>query len=81
MKYRTRTFYTDKQKSEMWGRWQRGERPRKTLHYQTPAEKFEACVATISWNHRTNPPFAAERHRKASWITAMRRGCVKTPWS
>ena len=25
MKYRTRTFYTDKQKSEMWGRWQRGE--------------------------------------------------------
>lgn len=25
MKYRTRTFYTDKQKSEMWARWQRGE--------------------------------------------------------
>jgi len=25
MKYRTRTFYTDKQKSEMWDRWQRGE--------------------------------------------------------
>jgi hypothetical protein len=24
MKYRTRTFYTDKQKSEMWDRWQRG---------------------------------------------------------
>ena len=23
MKYRTRTFYTDKQKSEMWDRWQR----------------------------------------------------------
>ena len=25
MKYRTRTFYTAKQKSEMWDRWQRGE--------------------------------------------------------
>jgi len=25
MKYRTRTFHTDKQKSEMWDRWQRGE--------------------------------------------------------
>jgi IS30 family transposase len=25
MKYRARTFYTNKQKSEMWDRWQRGE--------------------------------------------------------
>lgn len=25
MKNRQRTFYTDKQKSEMWDRWQRGE--------------------------------------------------------
>lgn len=25
MKYRTRTFYTESQKSEMWDRWQRGE--------------------------------------------------------
>lgn len=25
MKYRQRTFYTDRQKSEMWDRWQRGE--------------------------------------------------------
>jgi IS30 family transposase len=25
MKYRQRTFYTNKQKSEMWDRWQRGE--------------------------------------------------------
>ena len=25
MKYRQRTFYIDKQKSEMWDRWQRGE--------------------------------------------------------
>jgi len=25
MKYRTLTFYTDRQKSEMWDRWQRGE--------------------------------------------------------
>ncbi len=25
MKYRTRAFYTDKQKSEMWDRWQQGE--------------------------------------------------------
>lgn len=25
MKYRTRTSYTDKQKSEMWDRWHRGE--------------------------------------------------------
>lgn len=25
MKYRTRTFYSEAQKSEMWDRWQRGE--------------------------------------------------------
>ena len=25
MKYRQRTFFTDKQKSEIWDRWQRGE--------------------------------------------------------
>jgi len=25
MKYHTRTFYSDKQKSEMWDRWQRGD--------------------------------------------------------
>ncbi|MEM7241511.1 MAG: helix-turn-helix domain-containing protein [Pseudomonadota bacterium] len=25
MKYRTRTFYTDKKKSEIWDRWQCGE--------------------------------------------------------
>ena len=25
MKYRTRTFYTDTQKSEMWDRWEHGE--------------------------------------------------------
>ena len=25
MKYRQRTFYTDKQKSEMWDRWECGE--------------------------------------------------------
>ena len=24
------------------------ERPRKTLQYQTPAEKFQLCVASIS---------------------------------
>lgn len=25
MAYRTRTFYTPQQKTEMWDRWQRGE--------------------------------------------------------
>lgn len=32
------------------------ERPRKTLQYQTPAEKFAQCVAAISCGHQLIPP-------------------------
>ena len=82
MGYRGRIYFTEKQKAEIWDRWQRGtnentnrllrqyfpkgtdlsvhsqaklnavarelnERPRKTLQYHSPAEKFAECVAAI----------------------------------
>lgn len=42
MKYRTRTFYTEEQKSQMWDRWQKGE----SLH--TIARLFDRGHGSIS---------------------------------
>jgi hypothetical protein len=58
MALRPRIYYNAEQKAEMWDRWQKGEslnaiagqlneRPRKTLEYETSAERFNACVASI----------------------------------
>jgi hypothetical protein len=47
MKYRRRIFFTDKQKSEIWDRWQRGESMSSIIRRPT-------MVATQggSWNER-----------------------------
>ena len=42
MKYRTRTYYTEAQKSQMWDRWQKGE----SLH--TIARLFDRGHSSVS---------------------------------
>ena len=39
MKYRRRMFFTDKQKSEIWDRWQRGE------------SMLQSAIALRHWAH------------------------------
>jgi IS30 family transposase len=33
------------------------KRPGKTSNFETPAERFNACVASIGWNRNPKQPF------------------------
>ena len=70
MKYRTRTFYTNKQKSEMWDRWQRSIPSHlQQVRWQDSVRVTEAVIETRNQVPNPNPINIAKSDRSAPRFT------------
>jgi len=78
MKYRQRTFYTAQQKSEMWGRWQRGE-PLSSIGRRF--DRASSSMATKIDVYFCDPqsPLSADCYAIACRAMRGKEGVMKTP--